>query len=81
MSITTGYPSGELHTLESLAITSISLADTNSPKTDQYGNHFKLKGKLTGAEGDKVDRVIYDVTLVTAKSKNSTTASAALPAR
>jgi hypothetical protein len=57
----------ELHTLDSLGITSISLAYATSPKTDQFGNQFKLKGKVTAVPGDIVKRVIYDVTLVTAK--------------
>lgn len=54
----------ELYTLDSLGITGISLAYTSSPKTDQYGNQFNLKGTLTRAAGDDVRPVIYDVTLV-----------------
>ncbi|HZD47950.1 MAG TPA: hypothetical protein VE178_04325 [Silvibacterium sp.] len=54
----------ELFTLDSLGITGISVAYTNSPKTDQYGNQFNLKGTVTHVPGDQVRRVIYDVTLV-----------------
>ena len=56
---------GELRTLDSLGITGISLAYESSPKTDQYGNQFKLKGRLIRAPDDHVNRVIYDVTLTT----------------
>jgi hypothetical protein len=55
----------ELLTLDSLGITSISVSYTSSPRTDQYGNQFMLKGSLGKVNGDPVDRVIYDVTLVT----------------
>jgi hypothetical protein len=54
----------EMVTLDSLGITGISTASTSSPKTDQFGNQFKLKGRLTTKPGDNVKRVIYDVTLV-----------------
>jgi hypothetical protein len=64
----------ELHTLPSLGITSIALAYTSSPKTDRFGNQYRLKGTLKGDQRDQVDRVIYDVTLVTAKG--TATASA-----
>ena len=57
--------SGELRTLDALGITGISLAYTHSPKTDQYGNQFKLKGTFLHAPDDRVDRVIYDVYLTT----------------
>lgn len=53
----------ELHTLDSLGITSISLKYEASPKTDQYGNAFRLRGTLGADKGDSVKRVIYDVTL------------------
>jgi len=55
----------ELFTLDQLGITGISLAYTSSPKTDQYGNQFNLKGHLTVASGSNVDGRIYDVTLTT----------------
>lgn len=53
----------ELHTLDSLGITSISLKYEASPKTDQYGNAFRLKGTLGADKGDPIKRQIYDVTL------------------
>jgi hypothetical protein len=57
---------GELHTLDSIGIGSISLGYTLSPLTDKNGNQFRLKGSLNPDKTDKVDRVIYDVTLATA---------------
>jgi hypothetical protein len=56
---------GELHSLDSIGIHSISLAYTEAPYTDAYGNQFRYKGSLIPDSGDKVDRVVYDVILGT----------------
>jgi hypothetical protein len=55
----------ELHRLEEFGIQRILLHYEPSLYTDQYGNRFRYKGHLIPVSGDKVDRKIYDVTLVT----------------
>jgi hypothetical protein len=55
----------ELATLDSRGITAISLKYTQTPKTDQYGNQFNLRGHLTADRQDHADPIIYDVILVT----------------
>lgn len=57
---------GELHTLDSEGIASISLAYENDSYVDQFGNAFRYKGHLVAmAADDTVDRKIYDVYLTT----------------
>jgi hypothetical protein len=56
----------ELHELEEFGIHSIGLDYAETPKQDQFGNLFWLKGHINvnhDAEDD-VNRVIYDVVLV-----------------
>jgi len=53
----------ELHTLDELGIAAISLNCTETPKTDAFGNEFRLKGRMTLKDGSK--RTIYDVNLAT----------------
>lgn len=55
----------ELHTMEEVGILRISLHYELSEYTDQYGNHFRYKGHLVPVRGDDVDRLIFDVFLVT----------------
>lgn len=66
---------GELHTLDSLGIHSISTSYTLSPKTDAFGNQFHLKGRLNPDKGDNVDRVIYDVYLTSVHDQPATAAT------
>ncbi len=58
----------ELFGLDALGIHSITLAYTNSPFTDAYGNQFRFKGMINVEPGQqgKADPVIYDVFQVTA---------------
>jgi len=57
----------ELYTLPELGVFSISLKYVQARRYDQYGNLFRYKGRVN-PEGeprhDKVDRVLYDVYLV-----------------
>src|SRR5215469_5351122 len=57
--------SWELHHLDDMGIHSIALRYVETPFTDAYGNHFRYRGSLNPDKGDDVDRVIYDVFLVT----------------
>jgi hypothetical protein len=58
----------ELYNLSDVGVYSISLRYTHLRRYDQYGNLFRYKGTLN-PEGeprrDRVDRVVYDVFLVT----------------
>jgi len=61
----------ELHTLPSVGVYSISLAYTETPFTDKWGNQFRYKGTINVAgnpPGDHADRIIYDVFLETGKN-------------
>ena len=55
----------ELHHLDKFGITSISLKYQEEDMKDQYGNKFRYKGHLGAANDDPVERVIYDVFLLT----------------
>lgn len=68
----------ELYTLPSLGIGSLSLRYTESRFTDQFGNQFRYKGKVNpngNPNGDRINRVIYDVFLVTGKQSDRTKSS------
>jgi hypothetical protein len=59
---------GELHTLPEMGVYSLSLNYKESRHTDQYGNQFRYRAKVNPngqPAGDTVDRVSYDVFLVT----------------
>ena len=56
--------SAELHTLSSLDVTAVDLDFHESRRTDQYGNRFKYRAKVSDAHGAKVGRWAWDVFLV-----------------
>jgi hypothetical protein len=58
----------ELHPLPELGVYSLALQYSESPKTDIYGDSFKLKARVNPEgepNGDRVNRWTYDVWLVT----------------
>lgn len=54
---------GELHTLPELSVESISLDFRESRRTDQYGNLFRYRAKVYGANRTRLGRWAYDVFL------------------
>jgi hypothetical protein len=53
----------ELHHLDEVGIHSIGLMYSESRRVDSYGNEFRYKGYLNPENGDRANRVIYDVIL------------------
>jgi hypothetical protein len=56
----------ELHTLPEMNVTAISLGYKESKRTDEYGNRFRYRAKLSNAKGSKVNRWAWDVFLIPA---------------
>ena len=56
--------SAELRSLSSVHIDSISLSYKESNRTDRYGNVFRYRGKIHGADDVSVSRWAWDVYLV-----------------
>jgi hypothetical protein len=55
---------GELHTLPSLELESISLDYGESGRTDRHGNKFRYRAKVYDRRGSNVGRWAWDVFLV-----------------
>jgi len=54
----------ELHTLQTLGLAAFDLKYREAKQTDQYGNRFKYRAKVSDARGAQVGRWAWDVFLV-----------------
>jgi hypothetical protein len=55
---------GELHTLQSLGVNSISLKYKSDERTDQYGNVFRYRAQVNPGDAISTGRIAYDVFFV-----------------
>lgn len=64
----------ELHPVESVGITAISVRYTYSKRIDEYGNIFRFRSVIRDQAGSEVNKTIYDVFLQLGptESKNAT---------
>ena len=58
--------SNELRSLSSFDVTALRLDYHESKRTDEHGNRFKYRAKVTDAKGAKVNRWAWDVYLLAA---------------
>ena len=65
---TTSSDTGELHHLAELNVASIDLEYKLSKRTDQFGNQFRYRAKITDAKGAQIGRWAWDVFLVNASA-------------
>jgi hypothetical protein len=70
---------GELHTLPSLGVNSLSVKYKDASRQDQYGNTFRYKARVNpGDPNSSVDRIAFDVFFVEA---NPTATKCTVPAK
>jgi hypothetical protein len=72
---------GELHTLPSLGVNSLSLKYKEADKTDQYGNEFRYKALVDPdhPSATPIGRVAYDVFFITHPPSAADNAKCAVP--
>jgi hypothetical protein len=54
----------ELHSLVALGVDSISLKFKYSKRTDEYGNSFRYRAKVTDSKNKRISRWAWDVFLL-----------------